>query len=101
MALYGYTKSMTFQSASCHYMTEALRNELRTMLNRLELAHPGVLFSSYRAMTKLRALAEPGVPDSVLRSCRSCGEPPTPEFCGACKMVGVAMDNLDAPCELA
>jgi uncharacterized protein (TIGR00269 family) len=95
VALYGYAQGLTFQSASCPYMTEALRNELRTMLNRLELAHPGVLFSSYRAMTKLRALAEPGVPDSVLRSCRSCGEPTTLEICEACKMVGVTMDKLE------
>ena len=95
VALYGYAEGLTFQSASCPYMTEALRNELRTMLNRLELAHPGVLFSSYRAMTKLRALAEPGVPDSVLRSCRSCGEPTTLEICEACKMVGVSMDKLE------
>ena len=95
VALYGYAEGLTFQSASCPYMTEALRNELRTMLNRLELAHPGVLFSSYRAMTKLRALAEPGVPDSVLRSCRSCGEPTTLEICEACKMVGVKTDKLE------
>ena len=95
VALYGYAEGLTFQSASCPYMTEALRNELRTMLNRLELAHPGVLFSSYRAMTKLRALAEPGVPDSVLRSCRSCGEPTTLDICEACKMVGVTIDKLE------
>src|SRR5438445_795274 len=95
VALYGYAEGLTFQSASCPYMTEALRNELRTMLNRLELAHPGVLFASYRAMTKLRALAEPGVPDSVLLSCRSCGEPTTMEICEACKMVGVTVDKLE------
>src|SRR2546428_531493 len=95
VALYGYAEGLTFQSASCPYMTEALRNELRTMLNRLELAHQGVLFSSYRAITKLRALAEPGVPDSVLLSCRSCGEPTTMEICEACKMVGATVDKLE------
>src|SRR3989442_14375503 len=89
VALYGYSEGLVFQSASCPYMTEALRNEIRSIVNRLELAHPGVLFSSYRAMTKLPALAEPSVPDSVLRSCRSCGEPTTLEICEACKMVGV------------
>ena len=90
VALYGYLEGLSFQTASCPYMGEALRNELRTVLNRLELAHPGVLFSSYRAMTKLRGLAEPNVPRSELHACSSCGEPTPLEICEACKMVGAA-----------
>ena len=97
VALYGYVEGLTFQSASCPYMMEALRNELRTVLNRLELAHPGVVFSAYRAMTRLRALAEPNVAPSELHACRSCGEPTTLELCEACRMVGVTTDKLDIP----
>ncbi len=95
VALYGYTERLTFQSASCPYMMEALRNELRTVLNRLEIAHPGVLFTAYRAMTRLRGLAEPNVPASELHACRSCGEPTPLELCEACKMVGVTTEQLD------
>ncbi len=95
VALYGYTEGLTFQSASCPYMMEALRNELRTVLNRLEIAHPGVLFTAYRAMTRLRGLAEPNVPASELHACRSCGEPTPLEVCEACKMVGVPTERLD------
>ena len=94
VALYGYVEGLSFQSASCPYMTEALRNELRTVLNRLELAHPGVTFAAYRAMTRLRGLAEHGVHASELQSCQSCGEPTPLEICEACKMVGVTEDNL-------
>src|SRR5881296_4139526 len=97
VALYGYVEGLTFQSASCPYMMEALRNELRTVLNRLEIAHPGVVFSAYRAMTRLRALAEPNVAPSELHACRSCGEPTTLELCEACRMVGVTTDKLDIP----
>src|SRR5213594_1826793 len=97
VALYGYVEGLTFQSASCPYMMEALRNELRTVLNRLELAHPGVVFSAYRAMTRLRGLAEPNVAPSELLACRSCGEPTTLELCEACRMVGVTTDKLDIP----
>lgn len=86
VALYGYSEGLEFQSASCPYMTEALRNELRSMVNRLELAHPGILFSSYRAMTKLRTLAEAGVPRSDLRECINCGEPTSFKICEACNM---------------
>jgi cytoplasmic tRNA 2-thiolation protein 1 len=95
VALYGYTEGLRFQSASCPYMTEALRNELRSIFNRLEIAHPGVLFSSYRAMLKLRELAEPGIPPSILQSCQNCGEPTPSTICEACKMVGVSSERLE------
>lgn len=86
VALYGYSEGLEFQSASCPYMTEALRNELRSMVNRLEIAHPGILFSSYRAMTKLRGFAEASVPRSDLQECNYCGEPTPFTICEACKM---------------
>ena len=95
VALYGYTEGLRFQSASCPYMTEALRNELRCIFNRLEIAHPGVLFSSYRAMLRLRELAEPRVPPSTLQSCQNCGEPTPSTICEACKMVGVSSERLE------
>lgn len=97
VALYGFLEGLTFQSASCPYMAEALRNELRAVLNRLEQSHPGVLFTSYRAMTKLRELAAPNVPVSVLRACGSCGEPTPMRICEACRMVGVSEEKLELP----
>ncbi|SRR5579864_3108464 len=97
VALYGYAEGLTFQTASCPYMMEALRNELRSVVNRLELAHPGVTFSAYRAMTRLRELAEPNVAPSELQACQSCGEPTHMGLCEACKMVGVRKDKLDVP----
>ncbi len=93
--MYGYAEGLLFQSASCPYMTEALRNELRTMLNRLEIAHPGILFSSYRAMTKLQSLAELNIPRSVLQECGSCGEPTSSDICEACKMQGITATTLE------
>jgi cytoplasmic tRNA 2-thiolation protein 1 len=101
VALYGYTEGLEFQSASCPYMMEALRNELRTIVNRLELSHPGVTFTAYRAMTKLKGLAEPNVVSCELHACRSCGEPTPLELCEACKMVGVGLEQLTVPAELA
>ena len=91
VALYGYSDDLKFQSASCPYMGEALRNELRSIFNRLELAHPGVLFSAYHAMLKLRKLAEPGVAPSILQSCERCGEPSVASLCEACRMMGESL----------
>jgi cytoplasmic tRNA 2-thiolation protein 1 len=86
IVMYGYAEGLQFQTASCPYMTEALRNELRSVLNKLELAHPGVTFSAYRAMLRLRTLSEPNLGPSKLRPCKSCGEPTPFEVCEACKM---------------
>ncbi len=97
VALYGYAEGLRFQTASCPYMTEALRNELRSIFNRLEIAHPGVLFSSYRAMLKLRQLAEPGVPASNLQPCGRCGEPTVSSICEACRMVGLGPQGIEIP----
>ena len=97
IALYGYSEGLVFQSASCPYMTEALRNELRSIVNKLEIAHPGVLHSSYRAMLRLRGLAEPGIPSSTLVPCNNCGEPASSELCEACRMVGVSGTLQEEP----
>ena len=97
VALYGYTEGLRFQSASCPYMGEALRNELRSIFNRLEIAHPGVLFSAYRAMLKLRSLAEPGVAQSTLQSCEKCGEPSVGSICEACRMSGGVLRQVEIP----
>ena len=89
IVMYGYAEDLQFQTASCPYMTEALRNELRSVLNKLELAHPGVTFSAYKAMLRLRALSEPNLAPTQLQSCKSCGEPTPFEICEACKMQGI------------
>jgi len=95
VALYGYSDDLKFQSASCPYMGEALRNELRSIFNRLELAHPGVLFSAYHAMLKLRKLAEPGIAPSILQSCERCGEPSVASLCEACRMMGESVLRMN------
>ena len=42
VALYAYLSKIPFQSASCPYMHEALRSEVRDYLNELESKHPGM-----------------------------------------------------------
>jgi uncharacterized protein (TIGR00269 family) len=90
IVMYGYAEHLQFQTASCPYMTEALRNELRAVVNKLELAHPGVTFSAYRAMLHLRRLSESNLGASRLEPCKSCGEPTPFEICEACKMQGIS-----------
>lgn len=97
VALYGHLAGLSFQTASCPYVMEALRNELRTVLNRLEIAHPGIVFSTYKTMLKLRDLAEPGLSPSILQLCGNCGEPTGGRICEACRMVGITTERLEVP----
>jgi uncharacterized protein (TIGR00269 family) len=41
-ALYAYAKKISFQDTPCPYANEALRNDIRGMLNRMEEKHAGV-----------------------------------------------------------
>ena len=42
VALYAHLSGLPFQSASCPYMHEGLRSEVRDYLNELEAKHPGM-----------------------------------------------------------
>lgn len=87
--LYAYLKMMEFQSIPCPYAPTALRNDIRTMLNRMEEKHPSIKYTVYRSAEKLwssienasRARAEKP------KNCRICGEPTVNEICQPCKML--------------
>jgi uncharacterized protein (TIGR00269 family) len=86
-AFYGYLEGLQFQTASCPYMMEALRNELRSIVNRLEISHPGTLYAAYATMTKMhKLLLNSTIARNDLKECNSCGEPTSFDTCEACKM---------------
>src|SRR5208337_2794733 len=57
-ALYAYVKKIQFQDAPCPYASEALRNDIRWMLNRMEAKHVGTKFTVFKAMERLRPALE-------------------------------------------
>ena len=61
VALYAHLSGLPFQSASCPYMHEGLRSEVRDYLNELEAKHPGMknvlLNSALSVASKLSRLA--------------------------------------------
>ena len=57
-ALYAYVKEISFQDTPCPYASEALRNDMRYMLNRMESKHAGTKFTVLRAMDRLRPALE-------------------------------------------
>ena len=87
VALYAYLSGLEFQSNACPHGDEALRGDIRTMLNRLEEKHPGMKFTLFHSAEKLRALLENAVPWKELRTCQRCGDPTSQEICEGCKML--------------
>ncbi len=85
--MYAYLKKIEFQSIPCPYARTALRNDIRTMLNRLEEKHAGVKFTIFRSIEKIRPALEAVAEADKLRDCKICGEPTTDEICKPCQML--------------
>jgi uncharacterized protein (TIGR00269 family) len=87
VVLYAHLTGVDFQTVPCPYASTALRNDIRTMLNRLEERHVGIKFTIYRSVEHLHQLLKTSRSDLILRRCSSCGEPTTSDICEACRMV--------------
>jgi uncharacterized protein (TIGR00269 family) len=86
-ALYAYVKGIRFQDTPCPYASEALRNDIRALLNMMEDKHAGAKFTVFKAMERIRpALVELAKNDGF-RDCAECGEPASSELCKACEML--------------
>ncbi|MEM2105996.1 MAG: TIGR00269 family protein [Candidatus Bathyarchaeia archaeon] len=86
-ALYAYIKNINFQSRPCPYAQEALRNDIRVMLNRIEEKHTGTKFTIFKAIEKIRPALEKISEKEGLRECAECGEPTTEKTCKTCQML--------------
>ncbi|MDA4122792.1 MAG: TIGR00269 family protein [Thaumarchaeota archaeon] len=86
IALYAHLEGLPFQSASCPYMHEGLRSEVRDYLNELETKHAGIknvlLNSALQVSTKLAIVGTHA--NSV--PCSICGKPSSQGVCGVCRM---------------
>ena len=86
-ALYAYTKKIKFQDTPCPYASEALRNDIRGMINRMEGKHAGTKFTVFKAMERLRPALEETVKKENFKSCIKCGEPSALDLCKTCEML--------------
>jgi len=87
VALYAYVKRIEFQSVPCPYAGAALRNDVRNILNRLEEKHPGMKYTIYRSIEKIRKLLEETELKTELKSCEICGEPTVGRVCQTCRII--------------
>ena len=87
-ALYAYVKKIQFQDTPCPYASEALRNDIRGMLNRMEEKHVGTKFTVFRALERLRPALEETAKKEDFKVCVECGEPSALVLCKACELLG-------------
>jgi cytoplasmic tRNA 2-thiolation protein 1 len=82
-ALHAYLAGLDFQSLPCPYASEAMRNDIRDFLNRMEEKRPGTKFTIYRTALKLA----PEAKTANAGHCSICGEPTTTQTCRTCQLL--------------
>jgi len=86
-ALYAYVKKIQFQDTPCPYAPEALRNEMRAMLNRMEEKHAGTKFTVFKSIEHIRPALNETTKKDDFKECIECGEPASSDLCKACEML--------------
>ena len=86
-ALFAYVKKIKFQSTPCPYASEALRNDVRLFLNRMEEKHAGIKYTIFRMSEKIRNALKKAAEKESLNECIQCGEPTMQKVCKACEML--------------
>jgi uncharacterized protein (TIGR00269 family) len=86
-ALYAYVRKIRFQSRPCPYASEALRNDVRQMLNRVEEKHVGTKFTIFKSVEKIRPAIEEAAKTEAIKECGECGEPTGERICRTCQML--------------
>jgi uncharacterized protein (TIGR00269 family) len=86
-ALYAYARKIRFQDTPCPYASEALRNDVRGMINRMEANHAGTKFTVFKAFERLRPALEETAKRQDFKTCVECGEPSALDLCKTCEML--------------
>lgn len=86
VALYGFLNDLPVSTDECPYAGEALRNEIRDMLNNYEVRHPGTKYSLLGGFEAI-SQALHSVNTQIVQ-CRLCGEPSSEEVCKTCRLLG-------------
>ncbi len=86
-ALYAYVKKIKFQNTPCPYASEAMRNDIRTMLNHMEEKHAGTKFTIFKSIERIRPALNELSGKGSFHDCVECGEPASGTLCMACQLL--------------
>ena len=85
--LYAYVKKIRFQDMPCPYASEALRNDIRAVLNRMEEKRAGTKFTVFKSIERIRPALDELVKNGVFSECIQCGEPASSGLCRTCELL--------------
>jgi len=85
--LFCILEKIAYNENECPYAYEAVRNEYREMLAKVENEHPGTRFSILSSYDSIRESLSKSFPQMKLGKC-DCGEPAVGAVCMACQMLG-------------
>ncbi len=85
VSLYAFLNRIPFQESPCPYAGTALRNDIRSFLDNMEMNHPGSKYIAYNAVNKLKTLSTTVKKDSFM-NCILCGSPSSNQICSVCKV---------------
>ena len=88
VALYALVNNLPVDFSECPYAHEAMRGEVRDVLNELEANHPGTKYSLLSGFEKMLPLLAKEYAQADLTRCRICGESCNEGLCQACKLLG-------------
>ncbi len=86
VALYDFQNDLPVSLDECPYAGEALRNEIREMINNYEVKHPGTKYSLLGGFDAISESLRP--PGTQIVRCEKCGEPSSESICKACRLLG-------------
>lgn len=88
VALYALVNDIPVDFEICPYAHEALRGEVRGMLNDFEAKHPGTKYSLLRGFDRMVKILARDLPETRIARCRICGQACNAEICQACRLLG-------------
>lgn len=81
----------------CPYAGSSLRGEVRRLLNRFEIDHPGSMRNAACCEEEIRFRLRGKMENSPLYNCQICGWPGTGERCQVCTLLGPGWCQKDRP----
>ncbi len=88
VALYAFLNDLPVDYSECPYAGEAMRGEVRDVLNDLEVNHPGTKYSLMSGFDKMVQVLAKEYTQTNISGCQICGEPCNSNTCQACKILG-------------
>jgi len=95
VALYAILQNLPVDFSECPYAHEAMRGEVRDIINSIEVKHPGTKYSILRGSDETARLLNIAQQDVTLSVCSVCGEPTAAEVCQSCRLLGQKQDMVD------